>query len=173
MEFQEVVKKRRSIRKFKEKSIPEKEIKEIIEIGHLAPSAGNLQARDFIVVSDEDGKRKLSDNAYGQEFISVVPWVIVVCANKERSGRKYGGRGRNLYSIQDATAAVENMLLAIVDKGYASVWVGAFDESKVSEQLNIPENVRPVAIIPVGYPDGSPNKPNKMKSQEITHYERW
>jgi len=173
MEFQEVVKKRRSIRKFKDKSIPEKEIKEIIEIGHMAPSAGNLQARDFIVVGDEKEKNKLSENAYGQKFIAEAPWVIVVCANKERSETRYGDRGRYLYSIQDATASVQNMLLAIVDKGYASVWVGAFDEEKVSDQLNIPEGVRPVAIIPIGYPAKSPKKPSKMNYEEITHYKRW
>ncbi|MGM0405755.1 MAG: nitroreductase family protein [Thermoplasmatota archaeon] len=173
MEFKEVVRKRRSVRKFKDKSIPQEEIKEIIEIGHMAPSAGNLQARDFIVVSDEDEKKKLSENAYGQKFIAEVPWVIVVCANKKRSESKYGDRGRTLYSIQDATAAVENMLLAIVDKGYASVWVGAFNEEEVSNQLKIPKDVRPVAIIPIGYPARSPKKPSKMNYEEVTHYEMW
>lgn len=173
MEFKEVVRKRRSVRKFKDKDIQEKEIKEILKIGHMAPSAGNLQARDFIVVREESEKKKLSDNAFGQKFVAEVPWNIVVCANKKRSGSKYGDRGRDLYSIQDATAAVENMLLAIEDKGYASVWVGAFDEKKVSEQFGIPSDVRPVAIIPVGNPAISPSKPPKMDYEEITHYERW
>ncbi len=141
MEFKKVAEKRRSVRSFKDKDIPKKDIKEIIEIGHMAPSAGNRQARDFIVIKDEKKKKGLAKSAYGQSFIAEVPWVIVVCANEERSAERYGDRGRKLYSIQDATAAVQNMLLAVVDKGYGTVWVGAFEEEKVTEQLDIPEGV--------------------------------
>ncbi len=173
MEFKEVVKKRRSVRRFKEHDIPEDDIDKILEIGHMAPSAGNLQARDFVVVRDDEGKKKLTKNAYGQMFISQAPWVIVVCANKQRSGKKYGERGEDLYSIQDATAAVENMLLAIVDMDYASVWVGAFDEDAVSEQLNLPSHVRPVTILPIGHPAESPLEPKKIDVKEITHHEEW
>ncbi|MFP4001774.1 MAG: nitroreductase family protein, partial [Thermoplasmata archaeon] len=96
-----------------------------------------------------------------------------VCANKERSGERYGERGRNLYSIQDATAAVENMLLAVEDKGYGAVWVGAFEEEKVSEQLGIPKDVRPVTILPIGHPKNIPDKPNKMSAEELTHRGHW
>ncbi len=173
MDFDKVAKKRRSVRSFSEKDIPEEDIQEIIEIGHMAPSAGNLQARDFILIKDDENKKKLAKNAYGQSFIKEVPWVIVICANKERSGKKYGERGRELYSIQDATAAVENMLLAVVDKGYGAVWVGAFEEEKVAKQLNVPDHVRPVAIIPVGYPSKVPQKPDKIDMNKLTHYESW
>ena len=173
MEFKEVAKKRRSVRKFKDEDIPEEEIRKIIEIGHMAPSAGNLQARDFILVRDEKEREKLSENAYGQKFVAQAPWVIVICANKERSAKRYKDRGRELYSIQDATAAVQNMLLAVVDKGYGAVWVGAFDEEKVSKQLNISSGVRPVAMIPIGVPAKSPNKPSKMDAEEITHFGKW
>lgn len=173
MEFEEVVRKRRSVRSFLDKDIPKEEIVEIIKIGHMAPSAGNLQARDFIIVRDEKEKKELAENALNQKFIAKVPWVIVVCANEERSGKRYGNRGRKLYSVQDATAALENMLLAIVDKGYASVWVGAFDEEKVTKQLEIPAQVRPVAIIPIGHPAKTPREPSKMDFKQITHYEKW
>lgn len=173
MEFRKVAEKRRSIRSFTDEDIPEDDIKEIIKTGHMAPSAGNLQARDFIIVSDEKEREKLSENAYGQKFVRKAPWDIVVCANKKRSGKKYGERGEGLYSIQDATAAVENMLLAVVDKGYGAVWVGAFDEEKVSSQLGIPDHVRPVAIIPIGHPAKEPGKPNKMSAEELTHRDGW
>ncbi len=173
MEFKEVVEKRRSVRKFKDLDIPEKDIEEILEIGHMAPSAGNLQARDFIVIKEKEGKNKLSINSYGQFFICEASWVVVVCANKRRSSERYGERGEELYCIQDATAAVENMLLAIVDMGYACVWVGAFDEEAVAKQLKLPSHIRPIAILPIGYPAESNSEPKKIEVNEITHHEEW
>ncbi|MBS3781226.1 MAG: nitroreductase family protein [Candidatus Thermoplasmatota archaeon] len=173
MEFKKVIEKRRSVRSYTEDEIPKKDIEEIIRIGHTAPSAGNRQARDFIVVEDEKEKRRLVENAYGQSFIGDAPWVIVVCAHKKRSAERYGDRGRELYSIQDATAAVENILLALVDMGYSSCWIGAFDEDKVSKQLEIPDGVRPIAILPIGHPAGMPRKPEKMNAEELTHHGSW
>lgn len=173
MELKEVAEKRRSVRSFEQKDIPKEEIEEIIEIGHMAPSAGNRQARDFILLADEEEKKRLVKNAYGQSFIAEAPWVIIVCANKKRSEERYGERGKDLYSIQDASAAIENILLAVVDKGYASVWIGAFEEEKVSDQLNIPEGVRPVAILPIGHPAESPTEPKKMDAEELTHQGGW
>ncbi len=173
MEFKETAEKRRSVRSFEPKDIPEEDILEILEIGHKAPSAGNRQARDFILIRDEEEKKRLVKNAYGQSFIAEAPWVIVVCANKDRSAERYGERGSELYSIQDATAAVENMLLAVVDKGYGSVWIGAFDEKKVEEQLGIPDGVRPIALLPIGVPENIPEEPAKMDIEEILHREGW
>ncbi len=173
MDFEEIVEKRRSIRKFAPKDVHIEMIKKIIDIGHMAPSAGNLQARDFILIRKNNIKEELVQCALGQSFIGEAPWVIVVCANKARSAKKYGERGRELYSVQDATAAVENMLLAITGQGLGSVWVGAFDESKVSELLSIPEGVRPVAILPIGYPDSKPSKPRKIETEELIHEEGW
>lgn len=173
MEFKEAAEKRRSVRSFRSKKIPEEDILEILEIGHKAPSAGNRQARDFILIRDEEEKERLVKNAYGQSFIAEAPWVVVICANKDRSGERYGKRGRKLYSIQDATAAVENMLLAVVDKGYGAVWIGAFDEKKVEEQLGIPDGVRPIALLPIGVPENIPEEPPKMDIEEILHREGW
>lgn len=173
MDFEIVVKERRSIRSFDKRDVPLSTIKKIMDIGHMAPSAGNLQARDFIIVKDEDTKDALGACAYGQSFISDAPWIIVVCGNQERTGSKYGKRGRELYSIQDATASVENMLLAVTNEGLGSVWIGAFDEECVSDLLNIPAGVRPLALLPVGYPINQPSPPERMDTEEITHEGRW
>ncbi|MFW5946184.1 MAG: nitroreductase family protein [Candidatus Natronoplasma sp.] len=173
MEFKKIAEKRRSVRSYTEEKIPKEDIEEMIRIGHMAPSAGNRQARDFIIVDDEEEKEKLVENAYGQSFIGDAPWVIVICANKERSAERYGERGRELYSIQDATAAVENILLAAVDMGYSSCWIGAFDESKVADQLDIPGGVRPIALLPIAHPARKPKKPEKIAAEELIHYGRW
>ena len=172
MELIEVIKKRRSVRRFKDQAIDENIIKKIIELGNLAPSAGNLQPRDFIVVKDLQTKEKLARAALDQRFIIEAPVVIAVCANIRR-GSPYGMRGRELYCIQDSAAAIENMLLAIVDKGLACCWVGAFDENAVSEILGLSSHVRPMALLPIGYSDEKTKPSSRIDIDELIHYERW
>jgi nitroreductase len=161
-----------SIRKFKPKSIPEEHLFEILRAGNAAPSAGNLQARDFIVVRDAAKKRLIAKAAVGQMFIAEAPVVVVVCANYPRSMRVYKDRGR-LYAEQDATAAVENILLAAHALGFGAVWVGAFYESRISEILEIPEHARPIAIVPIGYPAEKPEKRSRYPIEELIHWEKW
>ncbi|PTD94614.1 nitroreductase [archaeon SCG-AAA382B04] len=172
MELSEAIEKRRSVRSYKEKEIEDEKIREIIEKGQCAPSAGNLQARDFIVVEGKEKKRRIA-KAASQKFIEKAPTVIVVCANKRRSAKKYGDRGRNLYAIQDASVATQNMLLTIHAMGVSSCWIGAFDERKVKEILNLPKNVRPITILPVGYSDQNPKPPSRKNLEEVVHKEEW
>ncbi|HDM60042.1 MAG TPA: nitroreductase family protein [Archaeoglobus veneficus] len=175
MELKECLKliyDRISIRRYQPIDLPDELILEILKAGNAAPSAGNLQARDFIVVRDPETKKKLAIAALEQMFIAEAPVVIVVCANYPRSMRVYGDRGR-LYAEQDATAAVENILLAAHALGLGAVWVGAFHEVAVSSILNIPEYARPIAIVPVGYPAEKPEKRSRYPIQELTHWEKW
>ncbi len=161
-----------SIRKFKSDDIDDDTVKLLLEAANAAPSAGNLQARDFIVVRDAKMKLELAKASLRQMFIAEAPVVIVVCANYPRSMRVYGERGR-LYAEQDATAAVENLLLAVTALGLGAVWVGAFDEERVSELLELPEYVRPIAIVPIGYPAEKPGRRSRYPIDMLTHYEKW
>ncbi len=161
-----------SIRRFKPDPIPEDVLLEILRAGNAAPSAGNLQARDFIVVTDEKTKFEIAKASLEQMFIAEAPVVIVVCANYPRSMRVYGERGR-LYAEQDATAAVENILLAAHALGLGSVWVGAFHEPLISDILGIPDYARPIAILPIGYPAEQPEKRNRYPIEELIHWEKW
>ncbi|RLI84243.1 MAG: nitroreductase family protein [Archaeoglobales archaeon] len=161
-----------SIRRFKPDPISEDVIKLILEAGNSAPSAGNLQARDFIVIRDRDTKLRLAKASLRQMFIAEAPIVIVVCANYPRSMRIYGERGR-LYAEQDATAAIENILLAVHMLGLGGVWVGAFDENEVSKILEIPPHARPMAIIPIGHPAEKPERRPRYPIDYLTHWERW
>ena len=163
---------RKSIRKFKKDNVSDDTIRKLIEAGNAAPSAGNLQARDFIVVRDEETKLKLAVASFRQMFITEAPVLIVVVANYPRSMRVYGERGR-IYAEQDASAAVQNILLAAHAMGLASVWIGAYDDEKVSEILSIPSYARPSAILPVGYPAEDPKPRRRYSIDEITHWERW
>lgn len=151
MDIFEAIQKRRSIRIYKQKPIPDEIITKILDAGRKAPSAGNIHPEIFIVIREQEIKDKIASAALNQTFISDAPVVIVACADVEKSESRYGMRGRNLYSIQDTAAAVENMLLAAAALGIGTCWVGAFNENKISEILDLPENIRPLAIIPVGY----------------------
>ncbi|MEM3407738.1 MAG: nitroreductase family protein [Nitrososphaerota archaeon] len=173
MDVFEAIKSRRSIRAFQEKEIPEEFIEKILDSARWAPSAGNTQPWEFIIVKDKELKMKLAEAAYGQYFIVEAPLVIVVCTNIRKSSSRYGSRGETLYSIQDAAAATQNILLSIHALGLGACWIGAFSEEKVSLILNIPKYVRPVAILPIGYPAEKPSPPSKRRIDEITFFEKY
>ncbi len=172
MECMEAIKGRRSIRKFKDLAVEKEKIEELLNAAQMAPSAGNLQARDFITVSNRIIKQKLAKAALGQSFIEQAPVVIIVVANIERYSRIYKSRGE-FYAIEDAAACIENLLLSAHSLGLGTCWVGAFDENEVSELLKIPDKILPVAIIPVGYPDEKPSSPPRIAVSRLVHQEMW
>ncbi len=152
MEVFEAIRGRRSIRKFKTQDIEKEKIEKIILAGRQAPSAGNLQARDLIVITDQKIKEELVRAAHGQAFIGDAPYVIMVCSNEDRIKSRYGDRGTKLYMIQDASASVQNMLLAAHSLGLGTCWVGAFDDKAVHEIMGLEKHLWPVAIVPIGHP---------------------
>ena len=171
MDVLEAIKERRSIRAFTDEKVSEKDVERLIDAARWAPSAGNTQPLELVVVKDKEMKRKLSEAALNQTFIQKAPVVIVVCADLNRSSRGYGSRGERLYSLQDTAAATENILLAAQELGLATCWVGAFRDKEVAKAVKAPKNMKPVAIVPVGHPAERPLAPQKRSVNEIVHYE--
>ena len=171
MDVLEAIKERRSIRAFTDEKVSEKDVERLIDAARWAPSAGNTQPLELVVVKDKEMKRKLSEAALNQTFIQKAPVVIVVCADLNRSSRGYGSRGERLYSLQDTAAATENILLAAQELGLATCWVGAFRDKEVAKAVKAPKNMKPVAIVPVGHPAERPLAPPKRSVNEIVHYE--
>jgi len=171
LELFEAIRGRRSVRRFQEKDVPQELITQLIDAARWAPSAGNLQPWEFVVVRDPELKKALARAALNQMFIAQAPVVIVVCADEIRSGSVYGPRGSTLYCIQDTAAATQNLLLAAHALGLGACWVGAFSEDEVRRVLGIPLGVRPVAIVPVGYPAERPRPPRRRELGEIIHHE--
>ncbi len=171
MDVLEAIKERRSIRTFKNEDISAETVEKLIEAARWAPSAGNVQPWEFIIVRKPEIKRKLAEAALNQSFIEEAPVVIVVCADEIRSSQGYGVRGKTLYCIQDTAAAIQNIHLAAYAFGLGTCWVGAFREERAREILKIPNGVRPVAIIPVGYPAEHPKPRSRRPLNEIVHYE--
>ncbi len=171
MELKDAIEKRESTRNFLTTPLAYGTIREILRFANMAPSAGNLQARDFIVVDDKE-KRKGLAYAAGQAFVKEAPVVIVACANYERIA-PYGKRGRNVYVLQDVAAAVQNILLTANDYGLGTCWVGAFDEEHVSHVLHLPSHVRPLALIPIGYAVMEERKTDRRDIDKLTHFNTW
>jgi len=167
----EAIKNRRSIRAFTEKNVSDKTVETLIDAARHAPSAGNIQPWEFIIVRSQEQKRKLTEAALNQALIQEAPVAIVVCANEAHSRMGYSNRGASLYCIQDTAAATQNILLAAFSLGLGTCWIGAFHEKQVAEALSLPNEVRPVAIIPVGYPAEKPQIRSKRPLSQITHYE--
>ena len=173
MRIPELIKERRSIRAFSDRQISDEDVEVLVEAACWAPSAGNRQPWEFVVVRDEKNKRRLVEAAHGQSFIAEAPVVFVVCADPGRSAARYGRRGAELYCLQDTAAAVQNLLLTATANGLGACWVGAFDEEKAAEIVAAPKGVRPVAIIPVGYPAESPPPRPRRSLSEVTHREKF
>ena len=172
MDLIECFEKRRSVRSFADEPVPEEVIENCLHVANLAPSAGNLQARDFIVVRDESVRKAVAEASPVHKFLPTAPVIIVCCANFDRI-IQYGPRGKNLFCIQDVAASVENMLLYIAARGYGACWIGAFDEKKVTAALGLPLHVRPQAIVPVGKPEKDGTKPPRVRIESLVHYEHW
>jgi nitroreductase len=169
MSILEIIKGRRSIRRFQKKEIPKEIIEKLIEALIWAPSAGNLQSRKFYFVFNQEIKEKLAKAALDQRFISQAPLVIVGCTDSEIEW-KYGERGKNLYSICDVALSIQNLMLLAHDLGLGSCFVGAFDEKEVSKILNLPENLRPIVILPVGWPDEKPKAPARVSKEKAIQF---
>ena len=173
MDVFEAIHGRRSIRAYKDEPVPDNVLKKILEAAIMAPSAGNLQPWEFVIIRDRERKERLAMAALGQMFIAEAPVVIVVGADKDRTSWRYGERGETLYCIQDTAAAIMNLMLAAYALGYGTCWIGAFHDDEVARIVGFPKNVRPVAIIPLGKPDEKPRAPPRMPLEKVVHLEKY
>lgn len=169
----EIIKGRRTIRNFLPKFVEWEKISRILEAGREAPSSGNLQNWKFIVVIDLDLKRKLAEAALQQYEIVKAMVLIVVCGEPKKAERYYGSRGEDLYTTQNCAAAIQNMLLEAYSLGLGTRWIGAFDEEKVKQLLKIPEEIKPQAIIAVGYPKEIPERPPRFPLESLVYFNEW
>jgi nitroreductase len=162
MDTIETIMHRRSIRKYKPDEIPPADLDKILESGRQAPSAANRQPWHFVVVRDEDLKRKVAAACSGQNWLAD---AHVILAGIGSPGASRGSTGRPWYEV-DVSIAMQNMILAATNLGYGTCWIGAFDEGQVKELLKVPEEMRVVALTPIGVPDASPDaRPRKDVNQ--------
>jgi len=169
----EVIRDRRTIRDFQSRQISDDILIKIIDCARYAPSAGNQQPWEFIVIKNPDSKKKLQISCFNQESVMTAPVLVVVAINMKLATSKYKERGEKLYGVQSVAAAIQNMLLAAESLGIGGAWIGAFSEKAVSVLTECPEYIRPCAILAFGYPAEEPPMPPRQPLKEFLHFERF
>ncbi|MFH1316245.1 MAG: nitroreductase family protein [Candidatus Woesearchaeota archaeon] len=170
MEVFECIKTRRSIRRYMDAPVEWEKIGRILEAGKAAPSAGNLQNWSFIVVLDQGQRSKIAEACLKQDWIAEAPVHIVVAGLPEKAKRFYGIRGERLYTIQNCAAATENMLLMAHALGLGSCWVGAFDEDILKDAVSMPQEVRPQAVLTIGYANEQVPEPPEFTLENVMYF---
>ena len=166
----EAIRTRKSVRSFLDKPVEDEKLMAVLEAGRLAPSAGNRQEWRFIVVHDQKVKVMLGEAANGQCFVGEAPVVIVACAESDGHVMSCG---QPSYPI-DVAIALDHISLAAVEYGLGTCWIGAFNEGKVKEILGIPEEVRVVELMPIGYPAFQTVKEkNRLQFSKIVKQGHW
>ncbi|MCF7907528.1 MAG: nitroreductase family protein [Candidatus Omnitrophica bacterium] len=170
MDVFEAIKTRRSIRSYQQDPIEEEKLQIILEAGRWAPSASNRQEWRFIVVRDKARREALSVAAKNQIFVKEAPVVIACCA--ETDGHLMTC-GQACYPI-DIAIAIDHMTLAAVELGLGTCWVGAFYPDQVRAILSIPEDIKIVELLTLGYPKTSPFGPHdRLAIDKIVFSEKW
>jgi nitroreductase len=168
MSILEVIKERKSVRRYKADPISDDVLHRVLEAARFSPSGKNLQPWKFILVQDESLKQRLAVASIRQTFIAEAPVVVVACGFPDRC---YSRMGNYMKSWPvDVAIAFEHLVLQAQEEGLGTCWIGAFEEKDVKSILDVPEGVRVLALTPLGYPDENPVPRGRKSLEEIVSY---
>ena len=156
---------RRSIRKFKLEHVSEKVIKTILEAGRLAPTATNQQPWYFVVARNQEDKQAFIFSGFNR-FVTDADFIVLGVYKKSEVVIEK-------LSLMDVTIALQNMVITAKLQGVGSCWMGAFDENKLRNTLNLPDDCITVGAVAFGMPDERPKQPPKKHLDEIVHFNKW
>jgi len=165
MDILEVIKTRRSTRKYEPSPLSEEEINKILEAGRWAPSAANSQPWRFIVLRSQEVRKKLAGTLTWGRFLSEAPLGIAITIIPRASN----------HPVEDGAAATQNMLLEAHSLGLGACWIGTYgsgDEERAKKVLNIPEDERLLSVIAIGHPAESPQR-TRRELYEVTFTDRY
>ena len=163
------ISQRSSVRAYKPTDVEEDKLKMVLEAARLSPSASNRQDWKFIIVKNKETKKKLAKAAFGQSFIGEAPIVIVACGTESKA---IMGCGQPTHTV-DVSIACAYMILQAYELGLGTCWIGAFKEDEVKKILNIPEQVRVVAMTPLGNPNQLPSQKSRKSLDQIVCFEKY
>ena len=169
MGFQELVRKRYSVRSYKPDAVEESKLQQVLEAARLAPTAANRQPFRLIVIHTA-GKEADLRRIYDKAWFAEAPVVICACGVKEETYVRPGGRS---YLDVDVAIAMDHLIMAAADLGLGTCWIGAFDPVAAREVLGIPESVEPIVFTPLGYPGDELGPKKRRPMEELVRYERW
>lgn len=160
---------RRSIRAYKPTPIEDEKLNLILEAGRLAPSSNNRQEWRFIVVKDEVKRALLIEAAKGQKFVGEAPVILVMCATETE---RIMSCDQPAYTI-DLSIALSFIILEAQELGIGTCWLGAFHSEEVKKILSIPDNIKVVAMSPMGYPNELPAPRPRKPIAQIVSYDKY
>ncbi|MGA3290041.1 MAG: nitroreductase family protein [Candidatus Bathyarchaeia archaeon] len=178
MDFRDVVAARKSVRSYSDKPVEEEKLSKVLESARLAPSWTNKQCCRYIVVKDKTKIQELAGGFNG--WLKQAPVIVVACADPKDSG----AHDSMNYYLVDVGISMQQLILAATDLELATCWIGGFNESKIKKTLEIPENIKVVAMTPIGYPANKEGFGSKLRKTvvgggkrkplaEIIHQEKW
>jgi len=175
----DIISRRRSIRRFQDRPVEPEKLSEIFEAAQMAPSWGNLQCWELVVVREKEDKKALaallSKKNPATKCTESAPVVIGVCGNPLRSGY-YNNQQVTRYQhwfLYDLGLITQNICLKSCELGLGSVIVGSFDHKAAEELLRVPAGIELVSLIPLGYPDHEPSAPNRRSIGDFVHYDHF
>lgn len=169
MNVMTAIRERRSVRKYRDKNIPEEILAELLEAARLAPSAKNFQFWRFIAVKDAKQRKKLAKAAGGQNFVAEAPIVI---AGVSLEPERIMHCGVPAYAV-DVAIAMTNISLAAAARGIGSCWIGYFDQEEAKKILGVPSQCRIVELMPIGYSEDKSPRRTRKPLEEIVSYDRF
>jgi len=162
----EAIKKRKSVRNYLDREIPEDVLLEVMEAARLAPSASNRQSWKFVVVREKEIRKQLMQASRSQRFVGEAPVIIAGCATNTTHIMP---NGVHSYPM-DLSIALDHISLQAAELGLGTCWIGAFDQERVKEILHIPKNITVVCLMTLGYPASSGLKSNRKSLEEVICY---
>ncbi len=166
MEFQEVIKKRYSVRAYKSDDIPSEVIDKLLEAARIAPTACNIQSFKLYIIKTKPFKDELR-KIYSQEWFVQAPYVIGICGIPQENWVRRDGKN---YVDVDAAIAMDHLILQATDLGLGTCWVGAFHPEAARKFLNLSPGMEPIAFTPIGYPAEKPGMRRRKSIDELVQY---
>lgn len=168
----ELFRERKSVRKYEERPVEDEKIKAVLEAARVAPSWANKQCWQYIVTRDNSIKESVSRVIEGnpaEKAVRQAPVLIVACADPELSG-KVEDKG---YYLVDIGISFEHICLEARRQGLGTVWIGLFDEKKIRDIFEVPDNIRIVAMTPLGYPAKMPDDRGRKSLDSLVFKDKW
>lgn len=166
MEYVELIQKRTSVRTYKSDPVEEEKLNNILEAARIAPTAANRQAFRIVVIKTREHHEDLK-KIYSRDWFIQAPIVLGIYAIPEKNWVRSDGRN---YSDVDAAIVMDHIILAAVNQGLGTCWIGAFNPQSAREFVKSYENLEPVAFTPIGYFDASEPKKIRKPLEELVLY---
>jgi nitroreductase len=169
MEFTELIQKRYSVREYKSDPVEKDKLDQILEAARMAPTAANRQPFRLIVTR-VGGRLSEFRRVYDRDWFVQAPLIICACAYPDKGWKRYDGKS---YVDVDVAIAMDHLILAAADFGLGTCWIASFNVEAAREVFGLPEELDPVIVTPIGYPNDQPVPKERMAITDLVHFERW